>query len=177
MVGGMTRTPAVLAAVRDFFHRQPFTGVNPDEVVALGAATQAGFLSGISKQQRVLLDVTPLSLGIETMGGVFARLIPRNSVVPCRAVETFSTAIDGQTSVPIRVFQGEGGTVKRNRLLGDFVLEGITPLPKGVPLICVVLEVDANGMLHVKALTSTASNRCEMGKGSITCDSSTLPMN
>jgi molecular chaperone DnaK len=151
MVGGMTRTPAVLAAVRNFFHREPFTGVNPDEVVALGAAIQGSFLAGKQKQPRVLIDVTPLSLGIETMGGIFARLIPRNSVVPCRAVETFSTAVDGQTQVQIRVFQGERELVSGNKLLGDFTLEGITPLPKGVPRISVVLEVDANAILHVKA--------------------------
>jgi molecular chaperone DnaK len=162
MVGGMTRTPAVLAAVREFFHREPFTGVNPDEVVALGAATQGSFLAGKQNQARVLIDVTPLSLGIETMGGIFARLIPRNSVVPCRAVEAFSTAVDGQTQVQIRVFQGERDLVSGNKLLGDFTLEGITPLPKGVPRISVIFEVDANAILHVKAFEKHSGKEREI---------------
>jgi molecular chaperone DnaK len=150
MVGGMTRTPSVLQTVRELFHREPFTGVNPDEVVALGAAIQGSFLAS-RQQQRVLIDVTPLSLGIETMGGIFARLIPRNSVVPCKMTETFSTAVDGQTNVRIRVFQGERELVSGNRLLGDFTLEGITPLPRGVPRITVAFEIDANAIVHVKA--------------------------
>jgi molecular chaperone DnaK len=162
MVGGMTRTPAVLSAVRNFFHREPFTGVNPDEVVALGAAIQGSFLAGKQQQQRVLIDVTPLSLGIETMGGIFARLIPRNSVVPCRAVETFSTAIDGQTKVHIRVFQGERELVSGNKMLGDFTLEGITPLPKGVPRISVVFEVDTDAILHVKAFEKHSGQEREI---------------
>jgi molecular chaperone DnaK len=150
MVGGMTRTPSVLQSVRDLFHREPFTGVNPDEVVALGAAIQGSFLAN-RQHQRVLIDVTPLSLGIETMGGIFARLIPRNSVVPCKMTETFSTAVDGQTNVRIRVFQGERELVSGNKLLGDFTLEGITPLPRGVPRITVAFEIDANAIVHVKA--------------------------
>ena len=150
MVGGMTRTPAVLKKVREFFNKEPYTGVNPDEVVAMGAAIQGSVLKGIMSQV-TLLDVTPLSLGIETMGGVFARLIPRNTVVPCRRTEQFSTGVDGQTKVNIRVFQGERELVSGNKLLGDFTLEGIPPLPRGVPKINVSFEIDANSIVHVSA--------------------------
>ena len=150
MVGGMTRTPAVLKTVRDFFGKEPYTGVNPDEVVAMGAAIQGSVLKGIMNQV-TLLDVTPLSLGIETMGGVFAKLIPRNTVVPCRRTETFSTGVDGQTRVNIRVFQGERELVAGNKLLGDFTLEGIPPKPRGVPKINVSFEIDANSIVHVSA--------------------------
>lgn len=150
MVGGMTRTPAVLKKVQDFFGKEPYTGVNPDEVVAMGAAIQGSVLKGIMSQV-TLLDVTPLSLGIETMGGVFARLIPRNTVVPCRRAETFSTGVDGQTRVNIRVFQGERELVSGNKLLGDFTLEGIPPKPRGVPKIKVTFEIDANSIVHVSA--------------------------
>ena len=150
MVGGMTRTPAVLNIVRDFFKKEPFTGVNPDEVVAIGASIQGSVLQG-NLNQIVLLDVTPLSLGIETMGGIFAPLIPRNTVVPTKTSETFSTGVDGQTKVKIRVYQGERELVSGNKLIGDFTLSGIPPMPRGVPQITVNFEIDANSIVHVSA--------------------------
>ncbi|KAH0793685.1 Heat shock 70 kDa protein, mitochondrial [Histomonas meleagridis] len=150
MVGGMTRTPSVLNIVRNFFRKEPFTGVNPDEVVAIGAAIQGSVLQG-NLNQLILLDVTPLSLGIETMGGIFAPLIPRNTVVPTKTTETFSTGVDGQTKVGIRVYQGERELVSGNKLIGDFTLSGIPPLPRGIPKINVSFEVDANSILHVSA--------------------------
>ena len=153
-VGGMTRTPLVQQRVKEFFGKEAYTGVNPDEVVALGASIQGSVLQGNqmqSKQSIVLLDVAPLSLGIETVGGIFAKLIPRNTVVPCKTSEIFSTSVDGQTKVNIKVYQGEREMVKGNKLLGDFTLEGIPPMPKGIPKIKVQFEIDANSIVHVSA--------------------------
>ena len=154
LVGGMTRTPLVQQRVKEFFGKEAYTGVNPDEVVALGASIQGSVLQGNqmqSKQSIVLLDVAPLSLGIETVGGIFAKLIPRNTVVPCKTSEIFSTSVDGQTKVNIKVYQGEREMVKGNKLLGDFTLEGIPPMPKGIPKIKVQFEIDANSIVHVSA--------------------------
>jgi len=151
LVGGMTRVPKVIDTVREFFGRDPFRGVNPDEVVAIGASIQGSVLSG-GLNEILLLDVTPLSLGIETMGGLFSKLIPRNTVVPTKRSEVFSTGADGQTSVSIRVFQGEREVVSGNKLLGEFTLEGIPPSPKGIPQIEVSFEIDANSIVHVSAI-------------------------
>ncbi|MEQ9111908.1 MAG: molecular chaperone DnaK [Rhodospirillaceae bacterium] len=150
LVGGMTRMPKVQAAVKEFFGREPHKGVNPDEVVALGAAIQAGVLKGDVKDV-LLLDVTPLSLGIETLGGVFTRLIDRNTTVPTRKSQTFSTAEDNQQAVTIRVFQGEREMASDNKLLGQFDLMGIPPSPRGVPQIEVTFDIDANGLVNVSA--------------------------
>ncbi|OHT07813.1 Chaperone protein DnaK [Tritrichomonas foetus] len=161
LVGGMTRTPAVVNRVKEFFKKDPYTGVNPDEVVAMGAAIQGSVLQG-KMNQIVLLDVTPLSLGIETMGGVFAKLIPRNTVVPCKTSETFSTAVDGQTNVNIKVYQGEREMVKGNKLLGDFTLKGIPPMPRGIPKIKVTFEIDANSIVHVSAEETNSGTETEI---------------
>ncbi len=150
LVGGMTRMPKVQAAVKEFFGREPHKGVNPDEVVALGAAIQAGVLKGDVKDV-LLLDVTPLSLGIETLGGVFTRLIDRNTTVPTRKSQTFSTAEDNQQAVTIRVFQGEREMAADNKLLGQFDLMGIPSSPRGVPQIEVTFDIDANGLVNVSA--------------------------
>ncbi len=150
LVGGSTRIPLVKETVKKFFGKEPHQGVNPDEVVAVGAAVQAGVLSGDVKDM-VLLDVTPLSLGIETMGGVMTVMIPRNTTLPTQRKETFSTAADSQPSVEVRVLQGERAESKYNRTLGDFHLEGILPAPRGVPKIEVTFDVDANGILSVHA--------------------------
>ncbi len=150
LVGGMTRMPKVQETVKDFFGRDPHKGVNPDEVVALGAAIQAGVLKGDVKDV-LLLDVTPLSLGIETLGGVFTRLIDRNTTVPTRKSQTFSTAEDNQQAVTIRVFQGEREMAADNKLLGQFDLMGIPPAPRGVPQIEVTFDIDANGIVNVSA--------------------------
>ena len=150
LVGGMTRMPKVIETVKNFFGREPHKGVNPDEVVAIGAAIQAGVLQGDVKDV-LLLDVTPLSLGIETLGGVFTRLIDRNTTVPTKKSQTFSTAEDGQTAVTIRVFQGEREMAADNKLLGQFDLVGIPPSPRGVPQIEVTFDIDANGIVHVSA--------------------------
>ncbi len=150
MVGGMTRMPKVYDVVKEFFGREPHKGVNPDEVVALGAAIQGGVLKGDVKDV-LLLDVTPLSLGIETLGGVFTRLIDRNTTIPTRKSQTFSTAEDGQTAVTIRVFQGEREMAADNKMLGQFDLVGIPPAPRGVPQIEVTFDIDANGIVHVTA--------------------------
>jgi molecular chaperone DnaK len=149
-VGGSTRIPKVQELVRNFFGKEPHKGVNPDEVVALGAAVQAGVLSGEVKDI-LLLDVTPLSLGIETLGGVMTRLIDRNTTIPTRKTEIFSTASDSQTSVEIHVLQGERDMARDNRTLGRFILDGIPPAPRGVPQIEVTFDIDANGILHVSA--------------------------
>ena len=173
LVGGSTRIPMVQAKVKDFFGREPHKGVNPDEVVALGAAVQAGVLSGEVKDI-LLLDVTPLSLSIETLGGVSTVLIPRNTTIPTRKSEIFSTASDNQTSVEVHVLQGERPMAKDNRTLGKFHLTGIPSAPRGVPQIEVTFDIDANGILNVnakdkatgkeQAITITASSGLNEGE-------------
>ena len=150
MVGGMTRMPKILETVKNFFGREPHRGVNPDEVVAIGAAIQAGVLKGDVKDV-LLLDVTPLSLGIETLGGVFTRLIDRNTTIPTRKSQVFSTADDNQNAVTIRVGQGEREMSADNKLLGQFDLVGIPPSPRGIPQIEVTFDIDANGIVNVSA--------------------------
>ena len=150
LVGGSTRIPLVQETVKKFFGKEPHKGVNPDEIVALGAAVQAGVLSGDVKDM-VLLDVTPLSLGVETLGGVMTVLIQRNTTIPTRKEETFSTADDNQGKVEIHVLQGERAEARDNRTLGRFHLEGIMPAPRGVPKIKVTFDIDANGILSVMA--------------------------
>ena len=150
LVGGQTRMPRVRAFVQEMFGREPHTGVNPDEVVAIGAAIQAGVLQGDVKDV-LLLDVTPLSLGIETLGGVFTRMIERNTTIPTKKAQTYSTADDNQSAVTIRVFQGEREMAADNKLLGQFDLVGIPPAPRGVPQIEVTFDIDANGIISVSA--------------------------
>jgi molecular chaperone DnaK len=150
LVGGMTRMPRVREKVKEFFGRDPHTGVNPDEVVAMGAAIQAGVLQGDVKDV-LLLDVTPLSLGIETLGGVFTRMIDRNTTIPTKKSQVFSTAEDNQNAVTIRVFQGEREMAADNKVLGQFDLVGIPPAPRGVPQIEVTFDIDANGIVNVSA--------------------------
>ena len=150
LVGGMTRMPKVQEIVQKFFGKEPHKGVNPDEVVAIGAAVQAGVLQGDVKDV-LLLDVTPLSLGIETLGGVFTRLIDRNTTIPTKKSQVFSTAEDSQTAVTIRVFQGEREMAADNKMLGQFDLVGIPSAPRGVPQIEVTFDIDANGIVNVTA--------------------------
>ena len=150
LVGGMTRMPKVQTLVEEFFGRKPSKGVNPDEVVAMGAAIQGGVLKGDVKDI-LLLDVTPLSFGLETLGGIFTRLINRNTTVPTKKTQTFSTAADNQTQVSIKVLQGEREMAAHNKLLGEFELSGFPPAPRGVPQIEVSFDIDADGILHVSA--------------------------
>src|SRR5688500_9594080 len=150
LVGGQTRMPRVREVVKEFFGKEPHTGVNPDEVVAMGAAIQAGVLQG-DVRDVLLLDVTPLSLGIETLGGVFTRMIDRNTTIPTKKSQVFSTADDNQNAVTIRVFQGEREMASDNKLLGQFDLVGIPPAPRGVPQIEVTFDIDANGIVNVSA--------------------------
>jgi molecular chaperone DnaK len=150
LVGGMTRMPRVQQKVQEFFGKEPHKGVNPDEVVAIGAAIQAGVLKGDVKDV-LLLDVTPLSLGIETLGGVMTRLIERNTTIPTRKSQIFSTATDNQTAVSIHVLQGEREMASDNKTLGRFELVGIPAAPRGVPQIEVTFDIDANGIVHVSA--------------------------
>ncbi len=157
LVGGMTRMPAVQQKVRELTGKEPHKGINPDEVVALGAAIQGGVLAGEVKDI-ILLDVTPLSLGIETKGGVFTRLIDRNTTIPTRKSEIFSTAEDGQTSVEIHVLQGERDLAAYNKTLGKFQLMGIPPAPRGIPQIEVAFDIDANGIVHVSAKDLATGN-------------------
>jgi molecular chaperone DnaK len=168
LVGGSTRIPMVQAKVKEFFKREPNKSVNPDEVVALGAAVQGGVLSGDVKDI-LLLDVTPLTLGIETLGGVMTPMIPRNTTIPTRKSETFSTAADNQSSVEVHVTQGERPMSKDNKTLGKFQLTGVPPAPRGVPQIEVTFDIDANGILHVAAkdkATGTERNiRIEASSG------------
>src|SRR6202167_1504846 len=157
LVGGQTRMPRIQQIVRDLFGREPHKGVNPDEVVAVGAAVQGGVLGGEVKDV-LLLDVTPLSLGIETMGGVFTKLIAKNTTIPTRKGETFSTAADNQPSVEIKVFQGERAMAQHNRLLGVFQLGNIPPAPRGMPQVEVTFDIDANGILNVAAKDKATNN-------------------
>ncbi|MFA5782664.1 MAG: Hsp70 family protein, partial [Bacteroidales bacterium] len=150
LVGGSTRIPAVQALVEKFFGRSPSKGVNPDEVVAVGAAIQGGVLTGEVKDV-LLLDITPLSLGIETLGGIFTRLIEANTTIPTKKAETFSTASDNQTSVEIHVLQGERPMAAQNKTIGRFHLDGIPLAPRGIPQVEVAFDIDANGILNVSA--------------------------
>jgi molecular chaperone DnaK len=150
LVGGQTRSPRVAEEVKNFFNKEPNKGINPDEAVAMGAAIQAGVIKGEVKDV-LLLDVTPLSLGIETLGGVFTKLIERNTTIPAKKSQVFSTAADNQPAVGIKIFQGEREMAADNKLLGNFELVGIPPAPRGVPQIEVTFDIDANGILHVGA--------------------------
>ena len=156
LVGGSTRMPKVQQVVKDYFGKEPNSSVNPDEVVAIGAAIQGAVLTGEQKDV-LLLDVTPLSLGIETLGGVMTTLIPRNTTIPTRKTETFSTADDNQTTVEIHVLQGERELARDNRTIGKFHLTGIPPAPRGMPQVEVTFDIDANGILHVSARDKATS--------------------
>jgi len=161
LVGGMTRVPKVVDLVRNIFGKEPYKGVNPDEAVSIGAAIQAGVLEG-EFTGLLLLDVTPLSLGIETLGGVMTKLIPRNSTIPTKKSQIFSTAADGQTQVEIKVLQGEREMADDNKVLGNFNLTGIPPAPKGVPKIEVTFDIDANGIVHVSAKDKATNKEADI---------------
>ncbi|KAI1791226.1 heat shock protein 70 [Ganoderma leucocontextum] len=150
LVGGMTRMPRVVETVKSIFGREPSKGVNPDEAVAIGAAIQGGVLAG-NVTDILLLDVTPLSLGIETLGGIMTKLISRNTTIPTKKTQTFSTAADGQTAIEVKIYQGERELVRDNKLLGNFNLVGIPPAPKGIPQIDITFDIDADGIVHVTA--------------------------
>ena len=150
LVGGMSRMPKVIDTVKGVFGREPSKGVNPDEAVAIGASIQAGVLAG-SVTDILLLDVTPLSLGIETLGGVMSALIPRNTTIPTKKSQTFSTAADGQTAIEVKVYQGERSMVRDCKLLGNFQLSGIPPAHKGIPQIEITFDIDADGIVNVSA--------------------------
>merc|ERR1719310_2083753 len=158
MVGGMSRMPAVQQLAKQIFGMEPSKGVNPDEVVAMGAALQGGVLKGDVKDI-LLLDVTPLSLGIETLGGIFTRLIARNTTIPTKKSQVFSTAADNQTMVGIKVFQGEREMAADNKMLGQFDLVGIPPAPRGVPQIEVGFDIDANGIVDVSAVDKSTGKK------------------
>ena len=162
LVGGMTRMPKVQEVVKQFFGKEPHKGVNPDEVVAIGAAIQAGVLQGDVKDV-LLLDVTPLSLGIETLGGVFTRIIDRNTTIPTKKSQVFSTAEDNQNAVTIRVFQGEREMAADNKILGQFDLMGIPPAPRGMPQIEVTFDIDANGIVNVSAKDKATARNSRSG--------------
>ena len=169
LVGGMTRMPLVQQKVKEIFGREPHKGVNPDEVVAVGAAIQGGVLAGDVKDV-LLLDVTPLSLGIETLGGVMTRLIEKNTTIPSKKSQVFSTAADNQPAVSIHVLQGERQMAPDNRTLGRFELVGIPPAPRGVPQIEVTFDIDANGIVHVGAKDlGTARNRASRSPPPVVC--------
>jgi len=157
LVGGMSRMPKVIETVKSVFGREPSKGVNPDEAVAIGASIQAGVLAG-NVTDILLLDVTPLSLGIETLGGVFTRLINRNTTIPTKKSQTFSTAADGQTAIEVKIYQGERELVRDNKLLGNFQLTGFPPAPKGIPQIQITFDIDADGIVNVGAIDK-ATNR------------------
>eukprot|EP01095_Lingulamoeba_sp_RSL-Kostka_P016968 TRINITY_DN857_c0_g1_i1.p1 TRINITY_DN857_c0_g1~~TRINITY_DN857_c0_g1_i1.p1 ORF type:complete len:661 (-),score=324.41 TRINITY_DN857_c0_g1_i1:363-2345(-) len=161
LVGGMSRTPKVIETVKNFYGKEPFKGVNPDEAVAMGAAIQSAVLQG-KINDVLLLDVTPLSLGIETLGGVFTRLISRNTTIPTKKAKTFSTAADNQTEVDIKVLQGEREMADDNKLLGQFKLSGIPPAPKGIPQIDVTFDIDANGIVNVSAKEKTTNKEADI---------------
>ena len=158
LVGGMTRMPKVQEKVKEFFGKEPRKDVNPDEAVAVGAAIQGQVLSG-ERKDVLLLDVTPLSLGIETLGGVMTKMIQKNTTIPTKFAQTFSTADDNQPAVTIKVYQGEREMAAGNKLLGEFNLEGIPPAPRGLPQIEVTFDIDANGILHVSPRTRAPARR------------------